>query len=255
MKIIAIYNQKGGVGKTTTAVNLAAAVAISGKKVLLIDIDSQGNASTNLGIPISLRKITICDILLNQKEIHDAIQKTFIPNLHAIPSIIELAAIEKSLIKQGSNEQILRDKLQTLRRGYDYVFIDCGPSLSALNINALCAAHSVIIPLQCEFLSMEGIAYLLGTLKLVKETANKNLNIEGVVLTMFDKRNRLCIEVAEEVKTEFGPLVYDSRIPRNIKLSEAPSHGRPAIIYDPKCLGSLSYIMLAQEFMKKSRII
>ncbi len=252
MKIISLSNQKGGVGKTTTAVNLATAVAISGRKVLLVDLDSQGNASTSLGLGVNKRSINIYDVFIGKAEINSAVIVTDIPNLDIITSIVDLASIDKKLIGVAQKELILKQQLSKLNIKYDFIFIDCGPSLGLLTINALSSSHSVIIPLQCEFLAMEGLAYLLGTLKLIQNTINKNLHIEGIVLTMYDKRNKLCVQVEEEVRKEFKNLVYNTTIPRNIKLSESPSHGKPAIMYDTKCSGSISYLMLAQEFINKN---
>lgn len=251
-KIIAITNQKGGVGKTTTAVNLSAAIAISGKSVLLIDFDPQGNASTSLDISVAKRKNSIYDVMISNIDINKAILTTAVPNLHIIPSVMDLAGIDNIIVNKKKKELILKTEITKIQDKYDYIFIDCGPSLSLLSINALIASNSVLIPVQCEFLAMEGIAYLISTLRLIKTTVNKELFIEGIVLTMLDKRNKLCNAVSEEVRKEFIDLVYNVIIPRNIKLTEAPSHKKPAIIYDVKSLGSVSYIMLAKEFMLKN---
>ncbi len=250
-KIITIANQKGGVGKTTTAVNLATAVAVLGKKVLLIDLDSQGNASTSLGITHQSRSVTIYDVMIGRHTVHRSIVSSYIEMLDVIPASIDLVAIDIELANMTQKQVILRNQISSILCDYQYIFLDCPPSIGLITLNALIAAETLLIPMQCEFLAMEGIAYMLNTIKLVKNAHPNVLQNIGIVLTMFDKRNRLCIDVAEEVKSELGNMVLDTCIPRNVKLSEAPSHGKPAILYDTKCLGSIAYMMLAQEFLQK----
>lgn len=251
-KIISIASQKGGVGKTTTTVNLGTALAVAGKKTLVIDLDPQGNTSTGMGIPIGQRQTTIYEVLVCDVEIENAILATSIPNLDIITSNVNLAATEIELVGINAKEIKLKNKLSSITPKYDYIFIDCGPSLGLLTINALSASHSLIIPLQCEFFAMEGLAYLLNTISFIQHTLNPSLYLEGILLTMNDRRNKLSQQVEEEVRGQFSDLVYKTVIPRNIKLSEAPSHGKPAIIYDTKCLGSIAYLMLANELINKN---
>ncbi len=249
--IITIANQKGGVGKTTTAVNIATAVAALGKKVLLIDLDSQGNASTSLGISPADRPITIYDVIIDRHNIERSIMQSSMPLLDIIPASIDLVVVDIELADAPQKQIILRNKIAPIASNYDYIFLDCPPSIGLITLNALIAAENLLIPMQCEFLAMEGIAYMLNTIKLIRNAHPNVLRNIGIVLTMFDKRNRLCVQVADEVRAELGDIVFETYIPRNIKLSEAPSHGKPAIIYDMKCLGSISYMMLAQEFLEK----
>lgn len=256
--IIAVANQKGGVGKTTTAINLATSLCALHKKVLLIDLDPQGNASTSLGVAQEARRLTIYDVLVSGFRIDEAVIKTDVPNLDLVSANLHLSAAQSDMLSLGSREYILRDKLVELERvnraagrHYDYIFIDCLPALNLLTINAMTAATHILIPLQCEFLAMEGLAYLLNTIEKIRANLNPRLRICGVVMTMHDKRNRLSGTVIEEVRGELGAIVYDAVIPRNIKLSEAPSHGKPAIIYDTNCSGSIMYMVLAKEFISK----
>jgi chromosome partitioning protein len=253
-KIICVANQKGGVGKTTTAINLTTALAAVGKRVLLIDLDPQGNASTGLGVDNDQRTKTIYDVLISNFPIEAALIKTEIPKLDTIPSTIDLAAAEVELFEMEYKEAILKTKLYSLINKYDFIFIDCPPSLGLLTINALSAADSILIPLQCEFFALEGLAHLMNTITLIKKSSNPNLKIEGIILTMMDRRNNLSVSVENDVRETFKDLVYKTVIPRNIKLSESPSHGKPALIYDTKCVGSLAYIMLAKEVLDKNQI-
>ncbi|MHC0449401.1 MAG: ParA family protein [Candidatus Lariskella arthropodorum] len=251
-KIIAIANQKGGVGKTTTAVNLSTALAAVGSSILLIDFDPQGNASTSVGLSNQQRENDVYKLLSHGLAVESSIVKTQIPNLDIIPATVDLAAIESETADLDGREFLLKSRLRHMNADYDYIFIDCCPSLGLLTMNALAAAHSVLIPLQCEFLALEGLAHLLNTVQLIKSAVNRDLYIEGVLLTMSDKRNRLSQQVAKDVREKLKKLVYDTVIPRNVKLSEAPSHGKPAILYDFVCLGSIAYMMLAKEFLAKN---
>lgn len=252
-RVIAIVNQKGGVGKTTTTVNLATAMAAVGKKVLIIDFDPQGNASTGLGIESSHREITSYDLVLNDVSLEDAIQKTQVPNLSIIPATIDLSGAEVEMVSLQRREFRLQNVIQNYTDNYDYILIDCPPSLGLLTLNALVAADAVLIPLQCEFYAMEGLSHLMRTVQLVKDNLNERLAIQGIVLTMYDRRNRFTDQIEKDVREYFGQLVYDSVIPRNVRVSEAPSHGKPALIYDMKCAGSKAYIQLAKEILKRER--
>lgn len=252
-RVIAIVNQKGGVGKTTTASNLATALAAINKKVLVIDLDPQGNASTGFGISMESRQNTIYDVLVNEVNINRAVLKTQIPNLDIITSTVDLSAAELELIDIPKREFVLKKYISSLSNMYNYIIIDCPPSLGILTVNALVAAHSMIIPLQCEFFALEGLSHLLKTASLVQKKLNPGLNIEGVVLTMYDKRNKLSEQVEEDVRNCLEDLVYQTVIPRNVRISEAPSHGKPAIVYDLKCQGSLAYVHLAKEMLKREQ--
>ncbi|WPX97896.1 ParA family protein [Candidatus Fokinia crypta] len=253
-KVIAVANQKGGVGKTTTVVNLATALSVIGHRVLLIDSDPQGNLSTSFGIENTKRTYTLCEVLMNKVSPSVVPVSADIDNMEIITSTIQLAVAEKELLKVAMPELILKTAIKELLPRYDFIFIDCPPSIGILTLNAFACANSVIIPLQCEFLPMEGLAYILNTIKLVQNTINAGIKIEGIVITMFDKRNNVCHEIVKEVRNELGNTVYRTLIPRNVRLSEAPSHGKPAIIYDSKCTGSVSYMMLAEEFLGKQNI-
>ena len=248
-RIIAVSNQKGGVGKTTTSVNLAACVAAQKKNVLLIDIDPQGNATSGLGVSAKDRT-SIYDVILGEKSAREAIVPTDFGSLSLIPSSIELAGAEIELVGMPARETLLREALAPIRGDFDYIFIDCPPSLSLLTLNAMTAADSVLIPIQCEYYALEGVGQLMNTLQLVKKRLNPALEIEGVVLTMLDGRTNLGLQVVQEVKKYFRGRVYGSIIPRNVRLSEAPSHGLPINIYDPRSAGAEAYRKLADEFIE-----
>jgi chromosome partitioning protein len=250
-KIISIVNQKGGVGKTTTAINLATVLAAIDKEVLLVDFDPQGNASTGLGVAQNEREATIYDVLMDDKHINEVILKTKIPNLYLAPSTIDLSASEIDLATHENREYKLKHKLDSLSNKYDYVIIDCPPSLGLLTVNALVASNLITIPLQCEFFALEGLSHLLEIVDRIKLNFNPELKIDGVVLTMHDKRNKLTEQVEADARECLGDLVYKNIIPRNVKLSEAPSHGLPAIIYDSYCNGSLAYMQFAEEMVEK----
>lgn len=251
MRVIAVVNQKGGVGKTTTAINLATAMAAMGKSVLLIDIDPQGNASTGLGVRRAEREVTIYDVLVDGAALAEAATPTLVPGLSLIPSDMDLAGAELELGAMEARTSRLVKALKAYTPAPDYVFIDCPPSLSLLTVNALAAANSVIVPLQCEFFALEGLSQLLKTIEMIKGQINPHLKVEGVLLTMYDKRNRLSGQVAEDVRKHLGRAVFKTVIPRNVRVSEAPSFGKPVLLYDQSCLGSKAYIGLARELLKK----
>jgi len=245
---VAIANQKGGVGKTTTAINIATAMAATGWRTLLIDLDPQGNASTGLGIPSSLRDRTSYDLLIEGVPVEECCVGTSIPRLDVVPATVDLSGAELELVAEEGRASKLRDALRA-HRGHDICFIDCPPSLGLLTLNALTAADTLLVPLQCEFFALEGLSQLLQTVERVQGGFNPDLGIVGVVLTMFDRRNRLTDQVAEDVRECLGKLVFESVIPRNVRLSEAPSHGLPALVYDHSCAGSRAYMALARELI------
>ncbi|WP_069651085.1 ParA family protein [Caloranaerobacter ferrireducens] len=249
-KIIAVFNQKGGVGKTTTNVNLTACLARKGKKILVIDIDPQGNTTSGFGINKNEVEISIYDSIINGVDIRKTIINTEVENLYLVPSNVELAGAEIELTKRPDRELALRNVIKDIRNDYDYIFIDCPPSLGLLTINSLVAVDSVLIPIQCEYYALEGVSQLMDTIRLVKKSLNPDLEIEGVVLSMFDGRTNLSIQVVDEVKKYFKGKVYTTIIPRNVRLAEAPSHGLPIIDYDPKSRGAEAYMELAEEFLE-----
>ena len=251
-KVIAIANQKGGVRKTTTSINLSACVAEKGKKVLLIDIDPQGNATSGLSIN-NHEERSVYDVLVDDIKIEDAIKPTMVKNLHICASNIDLAGAEIELVSLVSRENRLKNAIDRMETNYDYVFIDCPPSLGLITLNAFTAADSVIVPIQCEYYALEGLGQLVNSIKLVKKHLNPDLEIEGVLLTMYDSRTRLSSQVAEEVSKYFGERVFDTVIPRNIRLSEAPSHGLPISMYDPLSKGARTYKKLAKELINKNK--
>ena len=247
-KTISVLNQKGGVGKTTSAVNIASFLAITETPVLIIDMDPQGNASTGLGV--GNQKLTIYDLLINNKNINSAIQKTEIDFLEIIPSNSQLAGAEIELVSMFTRETILKQIIQNVMGKYKYIIIDCPPSLGLLTINALTASDSIIIPIQCEYYALDGLSQLLNTIRLVQKNLNSNLTIEGILITMFDSRLNLSQQVLKEVKDYFGDKVYKTLINRNVKLGEAPSHGKPIILYDASSTGSQNYMNLVSEILQ-----
>lgn len=250
-KIISLANQKGGVGKTTTSINLAAALAREGQHVLLVDADPQANASSGLGVEIRELENTIYECLINGIDPHTAVVKTGVDNLSLIPSHIDLVGAEIEMLNIANRETLMKHIFAQLASEYDYILIDCSPSLGLITVNALTASDSVIIPVQCEFFALEGIAKLLNTIKIIKSKLNPGLQIEGFLLTMYDNRLRLSNQVYEEVKRHFGDLVFNTVISRNVRLSEAPSHGMSVIDYDPSSKGAKNYIALAKELIKR----
>ena len=254
-KIIAVTNQKGGVGKTTTAINLGTAMAAVGRRVLVIDLDPQGNASTGLGIDRSARQISSYDVLMGAAPVDEAVVATKIPGLYVVPSTVDLSGAELELVTMSDRNGRLKEAIAKggVDARFDYVLIDCPPSLSLLTLNALAAAKSVLVPLQCEFFALEGLSLLLRTIDRVKANFNPDLDIQGILLTMFDRRNNLSNQVAADVRGYLGDKVFETIIPRNVRISEAPSHGKPALLYDFRCPGSQAYIQLASEMLRRDR--
>ena len=256
-RVIAVANQKGGVGKTTTAINLGTALAAVGNRVLIIDLDSQGNASTGLGIDRANRKINSYHLLIHAEPLEAAVQATEIPGLDIVPSGIDLSGVEVELVDEEGRESFLKRSLEAAvsadGQQYDYVLIDCPPALGLLTVNSLVAAQAVLVPLQCEFFALEGVSQLMQTIERVRASFNPTLEIQGIVLTMFDQRNNLSGMVETDVRDHFGDKVYETVIPRNVRVSEAPSHGRPVLIYDTACAGSKAYLSLASEVINRER--
>ena len=250
-RIVALANQKGGVGKTTTAINLATALAAAGRQVLVIDLDPQGNASTGLGVERQARSVTSYELILGEAELGQVIVATEIPRLSIVPASQDLAGAEFEFAARERREFMLSRAMRSRVRDYDDVLIDCPPSLNLLTINALVAADSVLVPLQCEFYALEGLSQLMRTIERVKRALNPRLVLQGVVLTMYDQRNNLCDLVAADVRRHFGAKVFDTVIPRNVRIAEAPSHGKPVLIYDHGCAGSQAYIRLAAEVLRR----
>lgn len=250
-RVIAIANQKGGVGKTTTAINLSACLAEKGQKVLAIDMDPQGNMSSGLGLEKGSIDKTIYNMIIGENDVEEVINKGTIENLDILPSNVDLSAVEIELIDVENKEFVVRDSIQKIRDRYDYIIIDCPPSLSLLTINAMTTADSVLVPIQCEYYALEGLSQLIHTVELVKDRLNSTLEIEGVVFTMYDARTNLSLQVVENVKDNLQQNIYKTIIPRNIRLAEAPSYGTPINQYDPKSAGAESYMRLAEEVIEK----
>jgi len=258
-RILTIANQKGGVGKTTTAINLATALAAVGERVLIVDLDPQGNASTGLGISRQQREISTYDVLLGEATVAEALVNTDVPHVGIVPSTMDLLGVEMAISSRSDRTFRLKEALKTVGellvdgKPITYVLIDCPPSLNLLTINALAAADAVLVPLQCEFFALEGLSQLLQTIEQIRTTLNPRLYIQGIVMTMYDVRNNLSEQVLDDVRSELGDLVYDTVIPRNVRVSEAPSYGKPALLYDLKCAGSQAYLKLATEVIRRER--
>jgi chromosome partitioning protein len=259
-RVIAIANQKGGVGKTTTAINLGTALAAIGEHVLIVDLDPQGNASTGLGIERKARRTSTYDVLTNTAPMRDSVLQTAVPQLYIAPSTLDLSGVELEIGRERDRAFRLRNAVAEMNKGpraYDftYVLVDCPPSLNLLTVNAMAAADSILVPLQCEFFALEGLSQLLKTVEQVKSTLNPKLSIHGIVLTMYDSRNNLSSQVAADVREFMGAQVYDTVIPRNVRISEAPSYGKPVLVYDLKCVGSEAYLRLATEIIQRERAL
>jgi chromosome partitioning protein len=260
-RVLALANQKGGVGKTTTAINLGTALAAIGENVLVVDLDPQGNASTGLGISRKNRARSTYDVLVGEVTLRDAIQPTAVPRLHICPSTVDLSGFELEVAHERDRAFRLRAALATLNEGvtsetaYAYVLIDCPPSLNLVTVNAMAAANAILVPLQCEFFALEGLSQLIKTVEQVRTTLNPGLTIHGIVLTMYDARNNLSAQVVADVRGFMGEKVYQTVIPRNVRVSEAPSHGKPVLLYDLKCVGSQAYLRLASEIIQRERML
>ncbi len=256
-RVLAVSNQKGGVGKTTTAINLGTALAAIGEKVLIVDMDPQGNASTGLGVPRETRRVTIYDVIVDGRSVDESAVQTTVPGLWILPADADMSGVEIELSQADRRSFRLRDALVSQGRDgharYDYVLIDCPPSLNLLTLNAMAAADAVLVPLQCEFFALEGLTQLMKTVEMVRQNLNPTLEIQGLVLTMYDRRSALSGQVANDVRSHFGDKVYEAVIPRNVRVAEAPSYGKPALIYDMKCAGSQAYIRLAREVVARER--
>lgn len=260
-RVLSLANQKGGVGKTTTAINLGTALAAIGEEVLIIDLDPQGNASTGLGIDRKSRKVSTYDVLIGEAELREALVPTAVPRLTVAPSTLDNLGVELEIASSGDRAYRLRKAIarhveaaeDAGEKRFTYVLIDCPPSLNLLTINALSASHSILVPLQCEFFALEGLSQLLSTVEQVKRSLNPELGIHGIVLTMYDGRNNLSAQVVQDVRTNMGDAVYETIIPRNVRVSEAPSYGKPALLYDLKCSGSQAYLKLASEIIQRER--
>ncbi|HYS47830.1 MAG TPA: ParA family protein [Xanthobacteraceae bacterium] len=258
-RVLALANQKGGVGKTTTAINLGTALAAIGEQVLIVDLDPQGNASTGLGIDRKSRQHSTYDVLMGEATLHEAIHETAVPRLHIVPSTIDLSGFELEIAAERDRAYRLRNALGALDTvpadavAYSYVLVDCPPSLNLVTVNAMAAAHAILVPLQCEFFALEGLSQLLKTVEQVKTTLNPELTIHGIVLTMYDGRNNLAGQVVADVRQFMGEKVYETVIPRNVRVSEAPSYGKPVLLYDLKCLGSQAYLRLASEIIQREK--
>jgi len=258
-RVLALANQKGGVGKTTTAINLGTALAAIGEQVLIIDLDPQGNASTGLGIDRKSRRRSTYDVLIGEAALRDAIHETAVPRLHIVPSTMDLSGLELEIAQERDRAYRLRNALAALDLApavgvsYSYVLVDCPPSLNLVTVNAMAAANAILVPLQCEFFALEGLSQLLKTVEQVKATLNPNLTIHGVVLTMYDARNNLAGQVVADVRQFMGEKVYETVIPRNVRVSEAPSYGKPVLLYDLKCNGSQAYLRLASEIIQREK--
>jgi chromosome partitioning protein len=258
-RVLALANQKGGVGKTTTAINLGTALAATGERVLIVDLDPQGNASTGLGIDHKSRRRSTYDVLMGDIPVRDAVMETAVPRLHIAPSTMDLSGLELEISQERDRAFRLRNALRALNPAptggidYSYVLVDCPPSLNLVTVNAMAAANAILVPLQCEFFALEGLSQLLKTVEQVKSTLNPGLTIHGIVLTMYDARNNLAGQVVADVREFMGEKVYDTIIPRNVRISEAPSYGKPVLLYDLKCVGSQAYLRLASEIIQREK--